>query len=77
MFQHCENYINTAKEVRHLKVLQLQVSKLKDLYRSIGLKRVAAQSRIIVIDTCMAATVHTNTNTIRTQIQPNQIRNGL
>ena len=71
MFKHCEKYINTAKHNRHLKMLQQQVSKFERLVQKYSAKKSSHSSMTIVAHTCMA--VQTHTNTIKTQIQPNQI----
>ena len=45
MFIHCENCINTGKEVRHLKVLQWQVSKFERLVRRYSSSERSGHSR--------------------------------
>ena len=58
VFKLCEDYINAAKEVRHLKVLWGQVYRFERLIEKLVPKGVAAQSRSIVADTCMATQTH-------------------
>ena len=62
IYKECEKYIEHAKETRHNKVLQRQVSKFKRLYEKNSAKKSGHLNSAIVACTCIAADACINKN---------------